>query len=39
MLFDGVNFEVSNPKPFPYLAFPHMIGSKRAQDRLILMAN
>ncbi len=23
-----VNFEVTNPKPFPYLAFPQMIGSK-----------
>jgi len=25
-----VNFEVSNPKPFPYLAFPRMIDPKRA---------
>jgi hypothetical protein len=23
-----VNFEVTNLKPFPYLAFPQMIGSK-----------
>jgi hypothetical protein len=23
-----VNFEVTNPKPFPHLAFPQMIGSK-----------
>src|ERR1700680_701312 len=25
-----VNFEVNNLKPFPYLAFPHMIDAKRA---------
>jgi hypothetical protein len=24
----GVNFEVIKPKPFPYLAFPQMIGAK-----------
>jgi hypothetical protein len=24
--FYRVNFEVNNLKPFPYLAFPHLIG-------------
>src|SRR6266852_1480381 len=26
-----VNFEVTNPKPFPYLAFPHSIDLETAQ--------
>jgi hypothetical protein len=29
-----VNFEVNNLKPFPYLAFPHLIGLKTPQERL-----
>ena len=28
-----VNFEVINLKPFPYLAFPHLIGPKIPQKR------
>ncbi len=34
-----VNFEVTNLKPFPYLAFPQMIARKWVQNRLVLMAN
>ena len=28
-----VNFEVNNLKPFPYLAFPHLVGPKIPQKR------
>ncbi|PYX65774.1 MAG: hypothetical protein DMG74_06735 [Acidobacteria bacterium] len=31
--FYRVNFEVSNLKPFPYLAFPHSIHLKTARKR------
>jgi hypothetical protein len=28
-----VNFEVNNPKPFPYLAFPQLVGQRIPQKR------
>jgi len=28
-----VNFEVTNLKPFPYLAFPQMIGLKMVREK------
>jgi hypothetical protein len=34
-----VNFEVSNPKPFPYLAFPRSRTKEYPQKCLVLMAN
>ncbi len=34
-----VNFEVTYPKPSPYLAFPQLLDSKKIHNCLVLMAS